>query len=173
MIFWILVACLVAVVTLVITRPLLGAAPLAPEDPDAVTARPDLALVITPEKTEEPAGSGDIDESWACGLFRLAIEPTDIDRERAYERLASAVHHFLTRRPEGVKQETLVRAAGVLRRVRGWALEDAYSVSAPYHVACLAHAFAAWHHYRELSRAVDVRNDLVVEVELAPVDVGG
>lgn len=44
MIFWILVACLVAVVTLVITRPLLGAAPLAPEDPDAVTAAADIAV---------------------------------------------------------------------------------------------------------------------------------
>lgn len=44
MIFWILVACLVAVVTLVITRPLLRAAPLAAEDPDAVTAAADIAV---------------------------------------------------------------------------------------------------------------------------------
>ena len=44
MIFWILVACLVAVVTLAITRPLLRAAPQAAEDPDAVTAAADIAV---------------------------------------------------------------------------------------------------------------------------------
>ena len=44
MVFWILVACLVAVVTLVITRPLLRASPKTVEDPDAVTAAADIAV---------------------------------------------------------------------------------------------------------------------------------
>jgi cytochrome c-type biogenesis protein CcmH len=44
MIFWILVAGLVAVVTLAVTRPLLRAASQAAEDPDAVTAAADIAV---------------------------------------------------------------------------------------------------------------------------------
>lgn len=44
MIFWILVAGLVAMVTLAITRPLLRAAPQAAEDPDALTAAADIAV---------------------------------------------------------------------------------------------------------------------------------
>lgn len=44
MIFWILVAGLVAVVTLAVTRPLLRATPQVAEDPDAVTAAADIAV---------------------------------------------------------------------------------------------------------------------------------
>jgi len=44
MIFWILVACLVAAVTLAITRPLLRAKQQAAADPDAITAAADIAV---------------------------------------------------------------------------------------------------------------------------------
>lgn len=44
MLFWVLVACLVSMVTLAITRPLLRASPGAAQDPDTATAAADIAV---------------------------------------------------------------------------------------------------------------------------------
>ncbi len=130
-------------------------------DPDGVTEQPSQPLDVELDvDLDVPVAERD----WERGLFRLAIEPIGLDRDHAYERLSSAVHHLLTRRLESVPQEVLVRGAGVLRRVGSWALENQYSVSAPYHVGCLARIFSAWHHFRELSKAIDVRNDLLVRM---------
>jgi len=123
---------------------------------DAITTPPsdpsEIELTGPPAPLENPA--------WATSLFRLALNADGLDRTDAYERLSAAIHHFMTQRLELVDLEALRSAVGVLLHVREWAKENPYSVRTPFHLEGIANAFDAWHHYRELARAVDVRHDL-------------
>lgn len=127
---------------------------------DAVTTPPgdpsEIEIVAPAPPPESPV--------WQTSLFRLAINANALDRSDAYGRLSSAMHHFMTQRLELVDLEALRGAVGVLLLVRAWSKANPYSVRTPYHLDNLANAFEAWHHFRELARAVDVRHDLAARM---------
>jgi hypothetical protein len=135
------------------------------DDTGALTVVPSGAFLLPLAVHDAPAPAPRPAEmAWETGLFRLAVAPDGRDRDQAYALLSSAVHHFLTERLESVTLDTLRSASGVLRRVGGWALGDLYNVSVRYHAECLANVFQAWHQFREMSRAVDTRHDLIVRM---------
>jgi len=108
MIFWILVACLVAVVTLVITRPLLRAAPQTTQDPDAVTAAADIA--VYKDQLREVAA----DE--ASGT--LASEEAENARSEIARRLLrTAADKDLGDSPKPVKRANIAASASILTSI--------------------------------------------------------
>lgn len=92
MIFWILVACLVAVVTLVITRPLLWAAPQSAEDPDAVTAAADIAVYkdqlkeVAADEASGTLASNEAENARSEIARRLLRTAADMDRAETPQR---------------------------------------------------------------------------------------
>lgn len=128
---------------------------------DAITTPPSDPSEI---ELEAPIAPSPEDPVWQSSLFRLGIAPDGLARSEAYERLSAAMHHFMTQRLELVDLEALRAAVGVLLRVRGWSKTNPYSIRTPYHLDNIANAFVAWHHFRELARAVDVRHDLAARM---------
>lgn len=102
--------------------------------------------------------------AWESGLFRLATSMETGSCERAYACLSSAVRHFENERLERIGLERLRAAVGVLVHVRVWAAANPFSVTTSHALDRLANGFDAWHHYRELLRAVDIRHDLAARM---------
>lgn len=101
MIFWILVACLVAAVTLAITRPLLRAAPQAADDPDAITAAADIAVYkdqLEEVATDEASGtlaSGEAESARseiARRLLRTTAARDKVDEDGGHGRTSFAAY---------------------------------------------------------------------------------
>jgi hypothetical protein len=138
-----------------------------PARSEAVTTPPAPHLVVVPCDETRPG----VTTGWSGGLFRQALPADRLDRDTAYGALAAAVHHLLTRGLDDFAEDRLRLAAGVLSHVGDAVAGEAHYVCASHNVESLATAFQVWHYYRQLSRAVSTRHDLLVRMRARSNDL--